>query len=158
MKYIRTKDGRIIVQGEETDNGFDKGKFEIHNYAKIVETIEPFFDTDVIKQADTIEELCDTFVEAFEVFDMEKLKHHIEEAEKEVPNLSGIVLEYFSKNLVWTEKYFEWFNNSKKDFYKEQVLGREKYGVKCILYGAIWTEWGLKYVAKLNKEGEFELL
>ena len=27
-----------------------------------------------------------------------------------------------------------------------------------VLYGAIWTEWGLKYVAKMNDKGELELL
>ena len=27
-----------------------------------------------------------------------------------------------------------------------------------VVYGAIWTEWGLKYVAKMNEEGELELL
>lgn len=26
------------------------------------------------------------------------------------------------------------------------------------IYGAIWTKWGLKYVAKMNDKGEFELL
>ena len=26
------------------------------------------------------------------------------------------------------------------------------------VYGAIWTEWGLKYVAKMNDKGELELL
>ena len=26
------------------------------------------------------------------------------------------------------------------------------------IYGAIWTEWGLKYVAKMNEKGELELL
>jgi len=26
------------------------------------------------------------------------------------------------------------------------------------IYGVIWCEWGLKYVAKMNDEGEFELL
>lgn len=25
-------------------------------------------------------------------------------------------------------------------------------------YGAIWTEWGLKYIAKMNSKGELELL
>ena len=33
--------------------------------------------------------------------------------------------------------------------------GRTKY---AICYGAIWTEWGLKYIAKMNSKGEFELL
>ena len=27
-----------------------------------------------------------------------------------------------------------------------------------IVYGAIWTEWGLKYVAKMNESGVLELL
>ena len=26
------------------------------------------------------------------------------------------------------------------------------------IYGAIWTEWGLKYVAKMNDRGELELI
>lgn len=26
------------------------------------------------------------------------------------------------------------------------------------IYGAIWTEWGLKYVSKLNSKGELELI
>ena len=29
---------------------------------------------------------------------------------------------------------------------------------KMDCYGAVWTEWGLKYVAKMNKDGEFELI
>lgn len=33
-----------------------------------------------------------------------------------------------------------------------------EFGHKSIIYGAIWTEWGLKYVAKLNDKGELELL
>lgn len=28
----------------------------------------------------------------------------------------------------------------------------------CEIYGAIWTEWGLKYVAKMNEKGELELI
>lgn len=27
-----------------------------------------------------------------------------------------------------------------------------------IIYGAVWCEFGLKYIAKLNSKGEFELL
>lgn len=30
--------------------------------------------------------------------------------------------------------------------------------IKDGIYGAIWCEWGLKYVAKLNSKGEFELI
>ena len=31
-------------------------------------------------------------------------------------------------------------------------------GNKSIIYGAIWTDKGLTYVAKMNEEGELELL
>ena len=33
--------------------------------------------------------------------------------------------------------------------------GRTKY---AICYGAIWCEWGLKYVARMNSDGGLELL
>ena len=39
-----------------------------------------------------------------------------------------------------------------KDVLKEHDLS------ECKIYGAIWTELGLKYVAKMNAEGELELL
>ena len=35
---------------------------------------------------------------------------------------------------------------------------REDYGKFETIYGAIWTEWGLKYVAKRNEKGELCLL
>lgn len=39
------------------------------------------------------------------------------------------------------------------------VEAREMSADKAIvIYGAIWTEWGLRYVAKMNEEGELELL
>ena len=44
-----------------------------------------------------------------------------------------------------------------------KCMGMEQYNAEinygwCKLYGAIWTEWGLKYVAKMNDKGELELL
>lgn len=38
---------------------------------------------------------------------------------------------------------------------KLYAKNRTKYA-NC--YGAIWTEWGLKYIAKMNDKGELELL
>lgn len=38
---------------------------------------------------------------------------------------------------------------------KLYAKNRTKY---AICYGAIWTEWGLKYIAKMNSKGELELL
>ena len=43
---------------------------------------------------------------------------------------------------------------------KEMVLYRDCIagGLKTTIYGAIWTEWGLKYVAKMNDKGGLELI
>ena len=98
MRYIRTKDGRIIKIGEQTDVGYEKGTFEVHN------------KTGVLKQADTIKELCDEFV----------------------------MISY---------------GKHKLDF------GCHSYGDKKIqIYGSIWTNKGLIYVAKMNNKGGLELL
>lgn len=64
MRYIRTKDGRIIKIGEQTDVGYEKGIFEVHNKAGIVASYEPI---EVFKEANTIKELCDEFVDTSEL-------------------------------------------------------------------------------------------
>lgn len=100
MKYIRTKDGRII-DCEDT-------KWKHHatygEQAQIYALAERY--------ADTIEELCDEFV------GVDKTKEH--------DKLSPLSLKSYCNYVA--------------------------------IYGAIWTEWGLKYVAKMNEEGELELL
>lgn len=104
MKYIRTKDGKIwsfsnpsnnfLYEGSSTKNG--KWLHEIG---------------EVFKEADTIEELCDCFVDYCEEDD---------------------------SHLVSTEKPIRRRNHE--------------------IYGAIWTEHGLIFVAKMNKKGKLELL
>ena len=74
--------------------------------------------TKVIKQADTIEKLCDEFV-----LENKKDHSHLQFAELEIK----VIVEYTNKE--------EWF-----------------------IYGAIWTDKGLIYVAKMNNKGELELL
>lgn len=103
MKYIRTKDGRIIdTKGKELVN------------PRVVQ----FYDDDlknamwvddIIAQADTVEELCDEFV--------------------------GIY-----KNIC------------------EVVIDKTNWNKYDIFYGAIWTDKGLIYVAKMNEKGVLELL
>ena len=105
MKYIRTKDG--IYKSKR--NPIEKdclviGEKENGKLGLIVK--------DIIKKADTIDELCDEFV----VVDKEDNCHHL---------------------TLKTELY--------------DTIDYE-------IYGAIWTEWGLKYVAKMNDKGELELL
>ena len=92
MKYIRTKDGCIL----------EKDKV-LHNISKA-------FGVKDVKEADTIEELCDEYV-------------------------------------VEDRDDFAVFHNLK--------LAKQTKGV---VYGAIWTDKGLIYVAKMNDKGELELL
>ena len=123
MKYIRTKDGRIIKVGEGTDVGYDLGTLEVHNKAGVVTFYEPI---EVLKIADTIEELCDEFVV------------------KGVPNKTFVVdvRDYKPQGLTLKDYI---------GFLFAQYSNIE-------IYGAIWTEWGLKYVAKMNEKGELCLL
>lgn len=112
MKYIRTKDGRITgFEPKTKDLDLIKYLSQFANYQG---------EFAVIKQADTIEELCDEFVL---FYDNEETK----------PDLT----------------YRGGFN----DLYFQNEL---KHSAKC--YGAIWTDKGLIYVAKMNEKRELELL
>lgn len=116
MKYIRTKDGHIakVTRYYEED-----GIYTIEIKGKPYFSV---FEENVLKQADTIEELCDCYV----VW----LKN------REIP-----IIEKPRKGYRFYPSYFE--------------LGDCSFDKG---YGAIWTEWGLKYVAKMNDKGELELL
>ena len=76
------------------------------------------FEGCIIKQADTIEELCDEFIG----IDNSDYHFHFTELEKINGNYSYLNEEY------------------------------------KVFYGAIWTDKGLIYVAKMNDKGELELL
>lgn len=109
MKYIRTEDNIYKVS-----QGIF-GDYPIDRKGNVLGMPLPT----VIKSADTIEELCDEFVEAHKVL----------------------------KNQVFEKSYF--------DVVSEQVRNGAPIGN---LYGAIWTDKGLIYVAKMNKKGELKLL
>lgn len=108
MKYIRTKNGIYTLLST----------YELNNrtYYCTDEQISSFDVSEVIKEADTIEELCDKFVYNDDVF----------------------------KNVIY-ENY---------KALKMLLKIRKNY----IVYGAIWTDKGLIYVAKINDKGELELL
>ena len=115
MKYIRTFDGKIFDTSKETiifDTLYPKGEELLSNTINIKE--------DVLKQADTIEELCDEFVVSYE---------------------DGARIVY--QDLEWA---------------KVKAKASLEVGHKSIIYGAIWTDKGLIYVAKMNDKGELELL
>ena len=131
MKYVRTKDGRIIKIGEQTDVGYEKGTFEVHNKAGIVASYEPI---EVLKETDTIEELCDEFV------DTSELK---------------------TTNTGWW-LYDEFDSDNKCLIYyaedERRTIPLNEFDDLSKIYGAIWTDKGLIYVAKMNEKGCLELL
>ena len=113
--FIRTKDEQII-EVEDTlfdDNG--EMKYQYKNSSALIKK------SNVIKQADTIEELCDEFVI--------------------IPNNN------------WSKNYLAYGVNTKK--LKDSIYNLN-YPIKEV-YGAIWTDKGLIYVAKMNHAGKMEL-
>ena len=84
--------------------------------------------TNVIKSGKTIEELCDERV-LTRYFDETKYTHH------------------------------EVLPKANWDFMGKSVAARLENGITDVnYYGAIWTSKELKYVAKLNKYGDLELV
>lgn len=108
MKYIRTKDGIWLNGGKF---GFPcegiVGKKDEYDFGFC------FDKKDIIKQADTIEKLCDEFV-------------------------------YFINGMPFVTHKGE--------------IHYVAEGIPVVIYGAIWTDKGLIYVAKMNDKGELELL
>lgn len=120
MKYIRTKDGIYDTNTMSISSLYDSGNFVKNvSYCKRIDdfTLLNIYEDDVIKQSDTIEELCDDFVVIHKELNGSHTVH----------------------------RYNNWLGKS------EHEAGNE-------VYGAIWTEWGLKYVAKMNEKGKLELL
>ena len=118
MKYIRTKDEIYEV-------------LEIYTYTKkklgvIIESLgckteneselKTIFYGNVLKQADTIEELCDEFVVAADFYDKPNV----------LTKVNSLPIDIDLTNHT--------------------------------IYGAIWTDKGLIYVAKMNENGGMELL
>lgn len=111
MKYIRTKSKIYEVESEFLDN---EGKWVGYNI--VGNDMAIILRTQVIKQADTIEELCDEFL----IMDNERC------------------MEIFSN-----------YDNLKNSgWYRSDID----------IYGAIYTNKGLIYVAKMNEKGDLELI
>ena len=84
------------------------------------------------KVADTIEELCDEFI-----------LHYLECKDK--------------YNIPWATYEQRGIWQKEKQHIISEIVKHPPYR-KPILYGAIWTEKGLIYAAKMNDAGELELL
>ncbi len=119
MKYIRTGNDVYEVEAETE-------KFYYTNMAKQIGVIK----SDKIREADTIDELCDEFV--------------------------GLVKSTSSDFIIM--RVIAHSLKELKESLKTKLNGEVYEGHYDIIYGAIWTEWGLKYVAKLNEKGELVLI
>lgn len=108
MKYIRTKDSICGERIYENDIPKPKNEHEKEVLRKLRNNIGEI----VIKQADTIEKLCDEFV-----------------------RVSKSVHDFLVSDDIPTKKFDD-----------------------TEIYGAIWTDKGLQFVARMNSKGELELL
>ena len=128
MKYIRTKDGRIIAFGEKyayptrCSNGKTYFSFKELTEDRF-EVMKEYNHWEVLKQADTIDELCDLYID--------------EETQIIFHKHNGYVINW-KTNYVYTLKEVAKYFHSVK--------------------GAIYTSKGLIYVAKINDKGELELI
>lgn len=148
MKYIRMKDGvyKITHDGlfhkEAISQNMlmlveSKNEKEKKEYREIETHIELSigknkFKEHIINQADTIEELCDEFVCEENHFIMKPIWLKFDEEGNP------------------TETYHEGILNA--------IKGRYFNSIDYRWFGAIWTDKGLIYVAKMNEKGELELL
>ena len=113
--FVRTKDK--IIKVDET--GYIKEVDVCGKNCLFLFNKNFFYGREVLKQADTIEELCDGFVTVG------------------------------NKHIVWDKQHCLGLTF-------EQV--KESYSTYHFkIYGAIWTDEGLIYVAKMNDKGELEL-
>ena len=128
MKYIRTKDG--IYEYVDYDNECIIPMPIIKYKGQLTHCDE----CDIIKQANTIERLCDEFVDTSEL---------------KTTNTGGWLYDEFdSKN-----KCLIYYAEDER-----RTIPLNEFDDLSKIYGAIWCEWGLKYVAKINKNGELELI
>ena len=137
MRYVRTVDGRIIdldrvVYGRKVihlkQNTFENCWAGYYWYSDDYGYEIECRDLDIVAQADTIEELCDCLILWKQII---LIRHS-----KAKDDIDEIAIKQGS--YAWNkEKYKEAYKNT---------------------YGAIWTDKGLTYVAKMNDKGELELL
>lgn len=131
MKYVRTEykicqiDKRVALCNIPPwlQTG-DEDKF----YPDLSKKEEGVFENEILKEADTIEELCDKFM-WIKHLDNETYRKFYEKIDTKNKVLIG--------------------DDSKLHYQPREELE---------IYGAIWTDKGLIYVAKMNEKGELELL
>ena len=136
MKYIRTKDDKIYEIIDETENSFELcGPFEKKMCCSctMIKRLLGSNEKRTYRLADTIEELCDEFVDTSEL---------------KTTNTGGWLYDEFDSDNKCLVYYAE---------DERRTIPLNEFDLSKI-YGAIWTDKGLIYVAKMNDKGELELL
>ncbi len=129
MMYIRTKNGRIIGFGEK------------YAYPTRLSNGKTYF---------SFQELTE---DSFEV--MKEYNHW--EILKQSENLEELCDQIVYNGYLYQNK-IAWDGCLIEDNFEELGEHITDEMIKKGIYGAIWTEWGLKYVAKMNDDGELELI
>ena len=160
MKYIRTN-----ILGEEdiyfiNDIFLDVDRIYLSNKkSNIAVDICSKKDLEILgKISNNIEELCDEFVSINTIIDSELLKKTID---KEPTKEHKQVFRRFVKDLTkkpLLEGFREYDENDKFKIMKSLREHRKKIGIEYLVYGAIWTDKGLIFIAHMNSKGELELL
>lgn len=138
-RYIRTKDGKIF------DTVKDLGRYGKSKAVIICDFNGNFIDVRkqnmILKKADTIEELCDVIVCRNELF-------YPLTSNREGNEFNWEEINRFRTSVCIDEEEYNKIKETTNDF--------EPYFYK--VFGAIWTDKGLIYVAKMNDKGELELI
>lgn len=145
MKYIRTKYGKSIIDVSKLKYvGEDENDYffcKVYKNGKESKVVKCFTKKVITKVADTIEELCDVIVCRNELF--YPLTSNREGNEFDWEEINSL-----RTSACMSEEEYNKIKETTNDF--------EPYFYK--VFGAIWTDRGLIYVAKMNDKGEFELL
>lgn len=143
-KFIRIKDG-IIVDTTKYKHIVERTfrdkvvAIDLNHWGQDNDKYPTWIEVeDIIKQSDSIEELCDEFVLI-----------------QKVNNENHYTILIPNEEDKGKELKYAYVRNAKNNWYCSVI---DYIKAKDIIYGAIWTDKGLIYVAKMNDKGELELL
>ena len=157
MKYIRTKDGVFEITRQNDSCVMVKGKY-LKEECKLKRKED--------KQADTIEELCDEFVIVNNADRLPfrlsvSVAKELEEKDKtgnELYQGTTELLFDLAKNKLKNLKEFVGDKEHHDEYANYLYENNPNFVFEGTIKGAIWTDKGLIYVAKMNDKGELELL
>ena len=136
MKYIRTKNG-IYEIIDETENSFElccPFEKKMGCSCTMIKRLLGSNEKPNYRLAETIEELYDEFVDTSEL---------------KTTNTGGWLYDEFDSDNKCLIYYAE---------DERRTIPLNEFDDLSKIYGAIWCEWGLKYVARMNSDGVLELL